>query len=91
MDHNHFKSCTLCKNCGVRVTLDDICDLLFGQRGHFHAVRAHAVTRAVLCQSLFFIFVCHVSSGILSGMGKFHTRYRAVPLDGICGKCKCSK
>ena len=88
VNHDHLKAGSFCKDRSFTVTFHDIRDLLFRQGGHFSAVRAHAVARAVLGQALFFIFVCHVGSGILAGMGKFHARDCPVALDGICRKGK---
>ena len=90
VDHDHLKTCSFCQGRGLFIGSYDLVDQLFCEGFYLHAIRTDSIRRAPLVHGFLSGFICHISSCIHSGMGKFNARDGTVTADGVCSiSCGC--
>ena len=90
VDHDHLKTCSFCQGCCLFIGSHDLIDQLFCEDFYLHAIRTDSIRRAPLVHGFLSGFICHISSCIHSGMGKFNARDGTVTADGVCSiSCGC--
>ena len=87
VNHNHLISSPLGKFGGLSVSIDNVIDLFFGKALDRTPIRAYTIAGSPLAQTGFLVFVGHICTCILAGMGEFNTRDGTVTANGISHKC----
>ena len=91
MNHDHLETGTLGKTGSITVSLDNILNLLLGQRFDWNPIGADPIAGTILVQTALLVLVHQISTGILTGMAQLHAGNGTVTVDGIGSPCPAGK